>query len=213
VRVVTLLKRVLGLCHQVVVCGYELFEVGFVVRHEDPARDQRPQCSLTDPFLQFHYAVLEPHGPELRDREPADVWARSLRHVFDSQVRGPVFEEQARTWVRRFAGPDTLAAGGHVGPSSAKIDGVHRVLDLVVAEGSGPASARTITAVGEAKAGERLDVPHLDRLERARASFGIRAVDAKLLLFGSRISPALASKADTRPDVEIIDLERLCTGS
>lgn len=47
-----------------------LVAAGFVVRHTDPVRAQRPTYQLADPFLQFHYAVLEPHGVLLRERDP-----------------------------------------------------------------------------------------------------------------------------------------------
>src|SRR5690606_13688935 len=115
-----------------------LISAGFVVRHADPIREQRSTYALADPFLQFHYAILEPHGPPLRARNPGEVWERRLKPIFDSRVRGPVFEEQARTWVRRFADPETL--GGepdHVGPSSAVIDGTEYQMDVIVAADDG----------------------------------------------------------------------------
>jgi hypothetical protein len=85
-----------------------LISAGFVVRHDDPIRAQRPTYALADPFLQFHYAILEPHGALLRERDPRGVWEQRLLLTFDARVRGPVFEGQARVWVRRFADPATL---------------------------------------------------------------------------------------------------------
>ena len=70
-----------------------------------------------------------------------------------------------------------------------------------------------ITALGEAKAGETMSGGHLHRLELLRSALGARASDAKLLLFGVSFDPALLSHASSRPDVEIIDLERLYYGS
>lgn len=193
-----------------------LVSAGFVVRHADPIRDQRATYALADPFLQFHYAILEPHGSLLRARNPREVWERRLRPIFDSRVRGPVFEEQARTWVRRFADPKTLGGGepDHVAPSSVVIDGTEHDLDVVVAADDGAAvpAARAVRAIGEAKAGETLGLGHLRRLEQARTALGTRAAHAKLLLFGPAFTPELVSAARKRGDVELVDLERLYSG-
>lgn len=193
-----------------------LIAAGFVVRHSDPIRDQRATYALADPFLQFHHAILEPHGTLLRERNPREAWDRRLVATFGSRVRGPVFEEQVRSWVRRFAEPATL--GGfpdHVGPSSAVVDGTECQLDVVVAadEGGAAPSDRAVLAIGEAKAGETLGTGHLRRLEKARVALGTRAAHAKLLLCGAEFHPELTSAAEGRGDVELLDLQRLYSGS
>jgi uncharacterized protein len=192
-----------------------LIAAGFVIRHADPVRAQRPTYALADSFLQFHYAVLEPHGPLLRERNPRAVWDQRLSATFDARVRGPVFEEQARTWVRRHADPATI--GGtpdHVGPSVLIIEGKERQLDVVVAAGNGEVapSERTVLAVGEAKAGETVGMGHLRELEQARAALGTRAAQAKLLLFAQAFAPGLVADAARRADLELVDLERLYRG-
>lgn len=73
-----------------------LIEAGFIVRHEDPIRKKRPLYALADSFLQFHYAIIEPYGATLRERDLRTVWSDRLETVFGSRVRGPVFEEMAR---------------------------------------------------------------------------------------------------------------------
>lgn len=192
-----------------------LISAGFVVRHADPVRSQRPTYALGDPFLQFHYAVLEPHGPLLRDRDPRAAWDQRLSSVFDRRVRGPVFEEQARTWVRRHASAETLGGfADHVGPSLLSARGQERQLDVVVAKADADLpAARTIIAIGEAKSGETVGSGHLHALEQARSSFGPRAAHAKLLLFAPSFSTSLLTEAARRSDVELIDLERLYAGS
>lgn len=188
-----------------------LVETGFVIRHVDPVRKQRPLYALADPYLQFHYAVLEPHRTALRSRDRGEVWRERLVDTFDSHVRGPVFEQQARTWVERFASEVTI--GGppdHVGPSVVHIGKVDVELDVLVAASGDDPSARAITAIGEAKAGETLTERHLHRLERARAALGPRASTAKLLLFGVEFHEDLRKLA--RHDVELIDLDRLYNG-
>lgn len=192
-----------------------LAAAGFVVRHDDPVRARRPLYALADPFLQFHYAVLEPHRTALRERNPRATWDGRLTATFDSRVRGPVFDEMARVWTRRFAAAETL--GGtpdHVGPSAAIIDGVEHQLDVLVAadqDGTDP-GARTVSAIGEAKSGESMDESHLRQMERARSALGSTAANARLLLFAPAFDPGLTRAAASRADVQLIDLERLYHG-
>lgn len=194
-----------------------LVAAGFVVRNTDPIRDQRPTYTLADPFLQFHYAVLEPHGQLLRDRNPRAAWDSRLSATFDSRVRGPVFEELARIWVRRYSDTSTLdGSADHVGPSMAVIGGQEHQLDVLVATADRPDTIpadRTILAIGEAKAGETVGTGRLTELERARAALGPRAARAKLLLFAPTFSPELTALAGRRADVELVDLDRLYHGS
>jgi uncharacterized protein len=136
-----------------------LTAAGFVVRLSDPIRDNRATYALADPFLQFHYAVLEPHGRLLREREASRAWADRLVRTFDSRVRGPVFEEQARTWVRRFATVESLGGDPDlVGPSGVIVDGTEFEIDVVVArrDSAEEAKRREVTALGEVKAGGEL---------------------------------------------------------
>lgn len=192
-----------------------LIAAGFVVRHVDPVREQRPTYSLADPFLQFHYAVLEPNRSFLRDRNPGEVWKRKLLATFNSLVRGPVYEEQARVWVRRYADSPTLDfVPEFVGPSMVSFGGKEHQLDVVVASGGNlPASERIVHAIGEAKAGETVGTGHLRRLEKARAALGTRAAHAKLMLFATSFTAEVEAEARARADVEIIGLERLYSGS
>jgi uncharacterized protein len=167
---------------------HRLIASELVLRHEDPIRARRPSYALADPFLQFHYAVLEPHGMLLREGDPPDVWKGSRSSTFHARVRGPVFEEQARSWVRRYARAATVGAPlGHVGPSSVSIGGREHEIDLLVAVGDEAAepSERIVTALGDAKAGETITHRHARHLERSRASLGTRAAGAKFLFFGA----------------------------
>lgn len=193
-----------------------LVDAGFVVRHDDPVRLQRPTFALADPLLQFHYAVLEPNRTALRERNMRAVWDRRLAATFDSRVRGPVFEEQARTWVRRFAAPETLGGeAAYVGPSQATIEATEYQLDVVVAagdEGTAPAE-RPVLAIGEAKAGETVGMLRLRHLERVRTALGPRAAGARLLLFAPAFTADLRLAARRRTDTELVNLERLYRGA
>lgn len=190
-----------------------LIESGFVVRHEDPIRKHRPMYALADPFLQFHYAVIEPHGAALRSRDLMVLWNDRLGATFNSQVRGPVFEEMARQWILKFASDETINCRDHIGPSIVRLDGVSHEIDLVVAKSGSDPVDRTVVALGEAKSGETLTTRHLKTLNRIRDALGTRASHAKLFLFGQRFDDALQHAADARSDVELVDLERLYFGS
>lgn len=193
-----------------------LVEAGFVIRHMDPIRGRRPTYRLADPFLQFHYGVLEPNGALLRHRDPKAAWEGSLSATFASRVRGPVFEEQARDWVLRHAARATIGGVvGALGPSVLTVQGVERELDVVVTEEGQQDRApgeRKVLALGEAKSGEVMGMGRLRTLEQSRGSLGQRGADARLLFFAPSFSPDLDREAASRPDVELIDLERLYSG-
>ncbi len=190
-----------------------LVDAGFVMRHEDPIRKQRPTYALADPYLQFHYAILEPHRSRLRSRDPRTLWTQRLTEVFDSRVRGPVFEQVARTFVERFASDDTVPGErAHVGPSRLTSQGNEWELDLVVTDHHADPATRRVTAIGEAKAGERIGRRHLDRLVEARRRLGPRADGARLLLVGSTFDDDLLADSEGRHDLEVVDLERLYHG-
>ena len=145
--------------------------------------------------------------------EISATWARRLKDVYLSRVRGPVFEEMVRAWMRRFASDETLPIRHSIGPSSVSIAGKEMEIDVLVANDSEVPADRRIFAIGEAKSGGTLTSAHLADLGRKRAAFGERAFGAKLFLFGPRASSQLVDEAHRRPDVEIVDLDRLYYGS
>lgn len=190
-----------------------LVSAELVERVLDPIRENRPTYYPADPLIRFHYAVIRRHQGRLarHDADTAQIW-RNLRSTFDSQVVGPAFEAMARYWTAYLADQETVGGeADHIGPTTVSLpDGTERQIDVVVASGdSEAASQRDIHSLGEAKAGERISVHHLRRLEEARTVLGERATDAKLLLFGTEFAPELVAVAGRRGDVELIDLERL----
>jgi hypothetical protein len=83
---------------------------------------------------------------------------------------------------------------------------------LVAADDAAAPSQRTVTALGEAKVGERFTLRHVRRLEDARFALADRAERARLLLFGSSFDDAVRAAAAEREDLEIVDLGRLYEG-
>jgi len=149
------------------------------------------------------------------DADTRALW-RQILPTFESQVLGPSFEAMARYWTQHFAAPETLGAPpDQVGPTTIVLaDGTHRQIDVLAARGqpTDPGD-RDVLALGAAKVGEVMGRRQLLRLEEARAALGPRAREARLLLFGARFSPNLLQEAARRPDLEIVDLERLYHGS
>ena len=194
-----------------------LVSAELVERVSDPIRDNRPTYHPADSLIRFHYAVIRRHHARLA-RHGADarqLWEQ-LRPTFESLVLGPCFEAAARYWTMHFADPSTVGGGAdHVGPSTILLsDGSERQVDVLIAADDADApSERTVTALGEAKAGETLSERHLRRLHDVRDALGERAAGARLLLFGRDFTRELDAIAKRRADVELIDLERLYTGS
>ncbi len=186
-----------------------------VERRDDPVRDNRPTYHPADPLLRFHYAIIRPHRARLA-RAGADtraVW-RELVATFESRVLGPCFDAMCRQWTAHFASVDTLGGPAHhVGSTTVGGHTDAYELDVVVASDDAVPSARTVTAIGEAKAGQRLGSAQLRRLDAARDALGVRAAAARLLLFGTGFTADLTATAKARSDVELIDLDRLYHGS
>lgn len=188
-----------------------------IERVQDPIRENRPFYYPADPLIRFHYALIRRNHARLsrHDADRARIWAH-LVPTFDSQVTGPAFEAAARYWTAHLA--DFSTVGGqpdHIGPTTLTLaDNTEIQLDVVVAANDADIpSERSILALGEAKASERLSVAHLRRLESARRTIGTKAASARLLLFGANFSRALLAAAKVRTDVELINLDRLYEGS
>jgi uncharacterized protein len=136
----------------------------------------------------------------------------------DSKIYGPHFEGLARQWCQRYADEETLGgAPGAVRPTEiACREHPHgHELDIVVTDDSGATSR--ISAVGEAKAtSDPIGTGQLRRLEHLRGLLPSARVGQppKLLLFSrTGFNPELTEEAATRPDVELISLDRIYRGT
>ena len=195
-----------------------LERAGFIRRDEDLWRSRRPLLRLDDPFLRFHYAVIRRNVPLFEARRVEEAWGES-RGAFAAQVLGPHFEQLARTWTERFASADTLGGlASHVGFTQVNDAGARsRVeLDVVAVRGSLDAHRPHVLAVGEAKGGSApRSMADVHKLERGRSILGEKAdvSEARLLLFSRAGFAPEVHEAARRPDLELIDLERLYAGS
>ncbi len=197
---------------------------GFVVRDDDLLTSRRPTYRIADPIVRFHHLVTRRHRVMLEQRRAAEVWA-SAASTYRSQVVGPHLEFLCRHWVNRYAASETLGGA---------ISAAHRVqvndpnrrrsfeLDIAAPaadpQKGGGGRQLTLQTVGEAKA-SRLDVSDLARLDRLTKLLAGRdrispTPTLKRLLFSLEgFTPALVADAERRPDLELVDLDRLYHGS
>lgn len=178
----------------------------------DALRQRRTTYHLAEPVLRLNRLVVAPHEARLVRHHGPSVWSEVAGTVA-SRVYGPHFEHLARVWCAEHAAPGTLGGtASRVGPTVVQCR-EHRAgheLDVVVVE-SAAQQAERVVALGEVKwRSMPVDATRLARLEHLRALLG--APDAKLLCFSrSGFTRALAA-AGARPDVELVDLERLLGG-
>lgn len=196
---------------------------GFLVRDEDLLTPRRPRYRIADPIVRFHHLVTRRHREMLERRRPADVWA-AARPSYRSQVVGPHFKFLCREWVNRYAAPATLGAA--IGPAcrvQVNDPDLRQAFEMDIAAPllSGESSAGrglTLQVVGKAKA-SRLDLSDLARVDRLTQLLTSRdkvspSPTLKRLLFSLKgFTPALVSCAKQRPDVELVDLDRLYHGA
>lgn len=195
---------------------------GFVVRDDDVLLQRRPVLRVADPIIRFHRLVVAPRLASFEERAVAEAWA-DARSTVESRIHGPHFEDLARTWVRRFAAEGTT--GGPVGEVGSTVvnDRTGRaqvevdVVGLARGQRRQTRDARVLV-LGEAKASASprgvADLARLDRVRSLLVARGVDASQARLLLFGrSGFDTDLAALAAARPDVELVDLERMWSGS
>lgn len=196
---------------------------GFLLRDHDLLTVRRPRYRIADPIVRFHHLITRRHMAQLEDRRAGEVWARA-RATYLSNVVGPHFESICRRWVDRYASSETL--GGPAGlsrPVQVNDRDRRRSFELDVAvpstldEEEAPRQQVLVQAIGEAKA-TRLDTTDLVRLDRIAGLLQARkrmvpSPTLKQLLFSIRgFSPDLREAVRRRPEVELVDLDRLYEG-
>ncbi|MEX2278870.1 MAG: ATP-binding protein [Acidimicrobiia bacterium] len=199
-----------------------LVSAGFVTRQEDLLVARNPSYRVADPIVRFHQLITRRHQALLEDRRAAGVW-NIARDTHRSKVVGPHFEGICRAWTARYASGTTL--GGDIGPvGTIQVNDpdTSQSFELHVATATASTSNRkhkTLQVIGEAKGSARpCGIADLDRLDRIRALLAGRAgvtiaEGAKLLVFGfAGFDDELQTAAAARPDVELVDLDRLYDG-
>lgn len=196
-----------------------LTEAALIEARDDAFRARRTTFALAEPILRFHQLVIRPHETRLSLRRGAQVWAE-IADTVSSRIYGPHFEHVARRWALAHAGQDTLGGNASrvqpavVACTEPTCDAPNHEIDLVVTEvNSGRADS--VLAIGEAKWRTRpVGVGELQRLTHVRDVIPGRPTGVRLLLFSrSGFTTQVRESATATDDVELIDLERLYTGS
>jgi AAA+ ATPase superfamily predicted ATPase len=191
-----------------------LEEIGLVERLDDALRDRRSVYRVGDPMMRLYQLIISRHEAAVVAGRGSEVWERHADTV-SSKIYEPHFEELARQWCLRHASAGTLGGSASVVRPTEIPCRQHRQgheVDVVAISDTGK-----ILAIGEAKGTASLmDPGELSRLDHLRDLLpsGRAADSMKLLLFArSGFAPPLRRAATDRPDVELIDLARLYTGS
>jgi hypothetical protein len=134
------------------------------------------------------------------------------------KIYGPHFEELARHWCLLYADEATLGGvPSAVRPTEIACREHHEghQLDIVVTDDPSPVGR--ISAIGEAKATSApVGLDQLRRLEHLRGLLPSQRVDQppKLLIFSrTSFTSGLTDEAATRPDVELVGIDRVYHGS
>ncbi|WP_063040844.1 AAA family ATPase [Nocardia pseudovaccinii] len=188
-----------------------LESAGYLTKSQDMLRARKPTITVSDPVIRFDRLITAPHLGQLEFGRAQRVW-QAAAPTFRSNILGAHFEELARDWTLRFA-PDELgspAGFGDVGFATVQ-DNPGRCkheIDVLAMVG------QRVTVIGEAKATlDRRGLPDLERLVRIKellTDLGHDTTDVVLALFCTTgFTVDLERTAASRPDIQLIDLDRL----
>ncbi|GGK58572.1 ATPase AAA [Planomonospora parontospora subsp. parontospora] len=192
-----------------------LESAGYLTKTHDLLRSRKPVITVSDPVIRFDRLITAPYLGQLQLGRAEQVW-RAAAPTFRSNILGPHFEELAREWVRRFA-PDELGRPeglGEVGFASVQDHSgrAKHEIDVIALDG------RRVRLLGEAKATlARRGLPDLERLDGIRGLLereGYDTSETVIALFSTTgFTSDLEQTAATRPDLELVDLDRLYQGT
>jgi uncharacterized protein len=194
-----------------------LEQLRLLSRVDDAFRPRRPLYRIAEPVIRFNQLVIRPNEAVLATSAGSEVWRR-VSDTVSSKIYGPHLEDLARFWCLAYADADSLDGRPNQVLPAAIPCREHRgghELD-VVAIGDQPNQPRRVLAIGEAKATTKLvDEAELDRLDHLRTLIPLHLTPRapKLLLFSrSGFTARLQRLGAERPDVELVDLDRLYRG-
>jgi AAA+ ATPase superfamily predicted ATPase len=191
-----------------------LTEARLIRALDDALRQKRTTYHVAEPIVTLNELIIRTNEPRLARHQAEAVWAQTADTV-SAKIYGPHFEELARTWCAEHAEPASL--GGQPDLVAAtqiacREHGRNHEIDVVVIDKT-PNQANRIAAIGEAKWQQQPCGPaQLTRLEHLREL--LAAAGARLLLFSrTGYTAELATAAQTRADIELVDVARLYNGA
>jgi uncharacterized protein len=204
-----------------------VIDAGWLFRRDDPMRKNRSTYELREPIVRFHRLVIEPNDHRLSlGVDPLRVW-QDVEPGVASLILGAELERLAYEWCLVFAATSTFGGvASAAGPTSLirSVDDGHggtiRDLDLAVVENTSR-GGRRLLALGEVKAHtSKVGVRLLDRLDIAASAIKRHppiGVDTsgdikRVLVSRSGFTNELRRLQLSRPDIELVDLDRLYHG-
>jgi DNA-binding MarR family transcriptional regulator len=190
--------------------------MGVIERLQDPLDGKRSGFVIVKPVARLHRLVIAPYEAELAAGQANRVWALS-RATVAGRIYRPHFASVARQWCLRHAAEETVGGVARAARPTAIACREHlqeHELEAVFVEE--PVATGRVLAIGETNAGSGpMDAGQLGRLDHLRALLPDERVGQppRLLLFSrSGFAPGLVAEAASRPDVSLVDLERLYRG-
>lgn len=184
-----------------------LEETRLIHRVVNPLHQRRSTYRIAEPMLRFHQLVIAPHEARLARHLATPVWDEAAATI-ESNIYGPHLEDLAREWAAYHASSETLGGPAQAVGSAAVPCRAHRghQVDVVVT------AAGRVVALGEAK-WRTVGVDDLERLRHIRDLTPHAGGAHLLLVTATGADRPLRTAASPMGDVEVVDLERLYTGS
>jgi uncharacterized protein len=187
-----------------------------IERLQDPLDGKRSGFVIVKPVARLHQLVIAPYEAELAAGQANRVWVLSQATVA-GRIYRPHFASVARQWCLRHAAEETVGGVARAARPTAIACREHleeHELEAIFVEE--PVATGRALAIGETNAASGpMDAGQLRRLDHLRALLPDERVGQppRLLLFSrSGFAAGLAAEAAARPDVELVDLERLYRG-
>jgi uncharacterized protein len=186
----------------------------WIEQRRDPFHARSTTVGLTDPMIRTHRLLIAPERARLSAGRAADVWA-DAQPSLARRVLGPHLEWMANEWMIRFASADTVGGIRSSTPGILRPRTQQWQIDIVALTPDRNDVDR-VSAIGEVKATrEAVGVQQLERLDLIAGALGDRASSAvqRILVARAGFTAELTRKARRRADVELVDLDRLYSGS
>jgi uncharacterized protein len=194
-----------------------VIDAGWLVRRDDPLRQNRSVYELREPLVRFHRLVVQPNEHRLEIGVDAERIWRDVEPVVASLILAPQLEQIALDWSLRYAAhatfDGTVSAVGPTMVGSAQVD-------LAAVENASNGGTRVL-AIGEVKArSTRVGVDVLERLDLLAdelttsrpKGLTVETNLKRIVVSRSGFTNDLRRLADRRTEVELVDLDRLYFG-
>ena len=187
----------------------------WIEQRRDPFHERSTTIALTDPMLRTYRVLIAPERARLAANRAGDVWA-DAQPTLARTVLAPHLEWMANDWMIRHASADTVG-GGIRSSTPGVLRPRTRAWQIdVVALAPDRNHVDRVTAIGEVKATkEPIGVQELYRLDEIAVALGDRGAPLikRVLVARAGFTAELGRESRRRADVELVDLDRLYSGT